>query len=165
MLLTTSEAVVHFLTGTSGSATTCFLFLFLILSIRKTKKSGIKIIEVIMDVTSLYNLITFLSYRVNMIYELWLYFRIKMLFALKNSRNIMEVWTSYCKVISPKFEIFRQKLSVRYCIMCWVLKLFLFQTCSIFLSFKSAIFIWNIDSLEIYSRLVATIKNSARLFH
>ena len=91
LLLTTSEAVVHFLTGTSGSTTTCFLFLFLILSIRKTKKSGIKIIEVIMDVTSLYNLITFLSYRVNMIYELWLHFRIKMLFALKNSRNIMEV--------------------------------------------------------------------------
>ena len=136
MLLTTSEAVVHFLTGTSGSATTCFLFLFLILSIRKTKKSGIKIIEVIMDVTSLYNLITFLSYRVNMIYELWLHFRIKMLFALKNSRNIMEVWTSYCKVINPKFEIFQQKLSVRYCIMCWVLKLFLFQTCSVFFKFQ-----------------------------
>ena len=137
MLLTTSD--------------TCFLFLFLILSIRKTKKSGIKIIEVIMDVTSLYNLITFLSYRVNMIYELWLYFRIKMLFALKNSRNIMEVWISYCRVISPKFEIFQQKLSVCYCIMCWVFELFLFQASSVFTSFKSAIFIGHIDSLEIYS--------------
>ena len=136
MLLTTSEAVVHFLKGTSGSTTTCLLFLLLILSIRKTKKSGIKIIEVIMDVASLYNLITFLSYLVNMIYELWLHFRIKMLFALKNSRNIMEVWTSYCKVISPKFEIFQHKLSVRYCIMCWVLKLFLFQTCSVFFKFQ-----------------------------
>ena len=95
---------------------------------------------------------------------LWLHFRIKMLFALKNLRNITDVWTSYCKVISPKFEIFQHKLSVRYCIMCWVLKLFLFQTCSVFLSLKSAIFIWNIDSLEIYSESVASIKNSARLF-
>ena len=93
---------------------------------------------------------------------LWLYFRIK--FALRNSRNIMEVWSSYCKVISPKFEIFQHKSSVHYCIMCSVLKWFLFQTCPVFLSFKSAIFIRYIDSLEMYSESVASIKNSARLF-
>ena len=155
LLLTTSEAVVHFSTGTSGLTTTCFLFLFLVLLKGKQKRV----------VTSLYNLITFLSYRVNMIYELWLHFRIKMLFALKKSRNIMEVLTSYCKVTNPKFELFQQKLSVRYCIMCWGFKYFFSKYVQFFLSFKSAIFIWNIDSLEIYSESVASIKNSARIFH
>ena len=85
-----------------------------------------------------------------------------MLYPLKNSRNIMELWTAYCKAISPKFCIFQHKSSVRYCIMCSIFNFFFPNM--LFLSFKDAIFIWCIDSLEIYSESVTGIKNSTRLF-